>query len=80
MLAPSLQGVRVSRVAKPLAVFAMGVVTGSVLIGWSPHEAAMTATIQAQVQQVSDRCIGGDEVSSFVCRNTWMAQNRYTYR
>ena len=80
MLAPSLQGMRVSRLAKGLAVFATGVVTGSVLIGWSPNEAAMTGSIQAHVQQVPDRCIGGDQVSSFVCRNTWMAQNRYSYR
>ena len=80
MLAPSFQGVRVSGVAKALAVFAMGLVTGSVLIGWSPNEAGITRSIQAQVQQVSDRCVGGDEVSSFVCRNTWMAQNRYSYR
>jgi len=26
-----------------------------------------------QVSQVQDRCAGGTEVSSFVCRNTWLA-------
>jgi hypothetical protein len=26
-----------------------------------------------QVSQVEDRCAGGTEVSSFVCRNTWLA-------
>jgi hypothetical protein len=27
-----------------------------------------------------DRCEGGDEVSRFVCRNTWMGQHRFSNR
>jgi hypothetical protein len=26
-----------------------------------------------QLSQLQDRCAGGTEVSSFVCRNTWLA-------
>jgi hypothetical protein len=29
-----------------------------------------------QASQVADRCAGGTEVSSFVCRNTWLAHVR----
>jgi hypothetical protein len=30
-----------------------------------------------QLVQASDRCAGGDEVSAFVCRNTWFAHTKY---
>jgi hypothetical protein len=75
-----VRGVRVSAAAKALAVFAMGLVTGSMLVGWSPTPAITTGSIDSEFRQVSNRCDGGDEVSSFICRNTWMSQHRYSYR
>ncbi len=43
--------------------------------------AEASLTEQAAVEQArADRCGGGDEVSAFVCRNTWMAATRYSAR
>jgi hypothetical protein len=80
MLAPSVHEFRVGRKAKVLAIFAMGIVTGSMLVGWSPAPPLMTGSLQGRPEPASDRCRSGHEVSNFVCRNTWMSQHRYSHR
>ena len=54
------------------AIVALGVV-----MAW-PAERAQTAP--ADRQAVSESCTGGNEVSSFVCRNGWIAQLPHNYR
>lgn len=42
-----------------------------------------TGSLQEEASRLDvdqDRCTSGDEVSRFVCRNTWLGQHRYGYR
>lgn len=80
MLAPSVQELRVGRRAKAFAIFAVGAITGSMLVGWSPTPPLMPGSLQDHAEPASDRCRSGDEVSNFVCRNTWMSHHRYSHR
>lgn len=35
---------------------------------------------KAQRDSVVDSCSGGDEVTRFVCRNTWLSHHKLSYR
>jgi hypothetical protein len=71
-----------SRVSHSAIMFASGLVIGGGLLGGLPRlaKAGLNEPARAVVQVQTDRCAGGDEVSSFVCRNTWMASTRYSHR
>jgi hypothetical protein len=66
---------RTSRVAHSAIVFAVGLVVGGSLLG-GPRIAE--AGLREQTR--ASKCGGGNEVSAFVCRNTWMAGTRYGTR
>ena len=64
---------------QPAATLATAVVGLGLVIGW-PTRPAEAETIVPAVQTSAERCTEGDDVSNFVCRNTWMASLKRTYR
>jgi hypothetical protein len=46
---------RVNASTKALAMFALGLITGGMLVSWSPGPPATTASIHTQLEQVSER-------------------------
>ena len=71
-----------SRASHSAIMFTAGVVVGSGLLVGLPRiaDAGSKEPIRPIEQTRADRCSGGDEVSAFVCRNTWMASTRYSHR
>jgi hypothetical protein len=72
---------RISRIAPLQAalVFALGVLVGSgVLTGFAPQiQATPDPVITGGLKSA---CTSSDAVADFVCRNTWLANTRYSYR
>jgi hypothetical protein len=55
-----------------------GLVLGGLVGGFLRTEGVIGPGRQTtQLAQVSDRCAGGDEVSAFVCRNSWLAHTKH---
>jgi hypothetical protein len=63
----------------PAATVTSIVILGAVVVGGT-RERPTSSVQQPMVSIQGDRCTGGTEVSSFVCRNTWMASTRHTVR
>jgi hypothetical protein len=62
-------------------MFACGLVIGSSFLGGLPRFTKGAMNEAPAVEQVqTDRCVGSDQVSAFVCRNTWMPSSRYGNR
>jgi hypothetical protein len=62
-----------------VVMFALGLVMGaSLLSGMSKEAQAIPAS--AITGGVKATCTSTDAVADFVCRNTWMANSRYSYR
>ena len=61
------------------ATLVSGVVALGLIVGW-PTPSVPTAAPAARVQPSAALCASADDVSNFVCRNTWMAGLRRTYR
>ena len=59
--------------------FAAGLLLGAVVFGW-PVDQAYSWVDPPHASAVEDRCTGGNEVSRFVCRNTWIRQHDLSYR
>jgi hypothetical protein len=57
--------------------FCAGVLFGGLVFGWPINDAYSRSDPPAASDQ---GCIGGNEVSRFVCRNTWIGQHRLNYR
>ena len=58
---------------------ATGLVLGGLVAGFFGTQGVTASAQMAQVAQ-TDRCAGGDEVSAFICRNTWLASTkRFAY-
>jgi hypothetical protein len=61
------------------ATLASAVVAVGLVAGWSaPNSGALTPAPDRTV--ATERCTQGDDVSNFVCRNTWMAHHKRSYR
>ncbi len=61
------------------ATLATAVVALGLVAGWSaPNAGAVPVTTDRAV--ATERCTQGDDVSNFVCRNTWMANHKRGYR
>ncbi len=60
-------------------VFTLGVVVGSGMLGGFTHAPRVLAE-PVITSGIKSTCTSGDDVADFVCRNTWMANTRYTYR
>lgn len=62
-----------------VVVFALGIMVGGGLLGGMPQDAqavpraTLTGTARAG-------CASHDAVADFVCRNTWLAHTRHSYR
>jgi hypothetical protein len=60
-------------------MFALGVVVGGGLLGGVPRDAQAVARMQS-TSSVKATCASNDAVADFVCRNTWLANTRHSYR
>jgi hypothetical protein len=62
-----------------VVVFALGVMVGGGLLGGMPQDAQAVprATLPGAVRA---SCASQDAVADFVCRNTWLAHTRHSYR
>jgi hypothetical protein len=59
--------------------FTLGVVVGSGMLGGftkAPHVVPEPMTTSG----IMPTCTSGDEVADFVCRNTWLANRRHSFR
>ena len=60
-------------------MIAVGIVIGGgLLTEWSNHTPEIE--IKGVVNVAQSACSAGDEVSNFICRNSWMGQHRHSYR
>ena len=64
---------------QPAATLASAVVALGIVIGW-PTQPAEAVPASPDQKVATERCARGDDVSNFVCRNTWMAGLKRTYR
>jgi hypothetical protein len=64
---------------KAMAIFGLGVVVGGGFLGGftrtTPVPTDSTTTTSA-----NPPCASDDAVADFVCRNTWLANTRHSYR
>ena len=69
------------RVAPLQAVimFAMGLFVGGGVWG-SPSQSAQAISDPVVTKGTNRTCASGAAVADFVCRNTWMAHTRHSYR
>jgi hypothetical protein len=61
------------------AVFALGVLVGSGFLGGFTQLSAVIPE-PAITSGVKPACTSDDAVADFVCRNTWLANTRYSFR
>jgi hypothetical protein len=65
------------RLVWPFALFVTGFLAGvSVVAGFSGTAKGITPDMASMA--AADHCLGGNEVSGFVCRNTWIAMTKQT--
>ena len=62
-----------------VVVFALGVMVGGGLLGGMPQD-AQAVPRAALPGAVRATCASHDAVADFVCRNTWLAHTRHSYR
>ena len=63
---------------KAVMIFGLGVVVGSGFLGGFTGPIAMQA--ESITTSVNAPCTSNDAVADFVCRNTWLANTRHSYR
>jgi hypothetical protein len=80
MLAASMQALRVNAPVKALAMFAMGVVTGRALVGWSPAYQLRRGAYRLGCKRSPTGARGAMKSRNSCAENTWMSQRRYSYR
>jgi hypothetical protein len=61
-----------------VVMFVLGVVVGGGLLGAAPQQAQATPVVATN--GINSTCSSGDAVADFVCRNTWMATTKHSYR
>jgi hypothetical protein len=64
------------RLAQSVTAFVVAAIIGGAFVGGLPGTAGAVAEPAQTSSVTTDRCAGGTEVSSFVCRNTWMAHSK----
>jgi hypothetical protein len=57
-----------------------GVLLAAIFLGGFPGVASTHHDVEQTSSTSSDRCAGGTQVSSFICRNTWMASGKFSAR
>jgi hypothetical protein len=66
--------------AQSVTAFVAAMIIGGALLAGLPGRAGTASDIVQTSSIASDRCAGGTEISSFVCRNTWMAHSKLSTR
>jgi hypothetical protein len=69
-----------SHLAQSVSAFVAAAIIGGAFLGGLAGNAGTTAEPAQTSPLVTDRCAGGTEVSSFVCRNAWMAHSKLSAR
>ena len=64
---------------QPAATLASALVALGLVIGWPTQQAEAVPASPDELAGI-EACRHGNEVSNFVCRNTWMASLRRAYR
>jgi hypothetical protein len=64
-----------SRLLQSTVLFLAGFLVGALTMTWPARGLSSTLMVAAN-EQPADRCAGGDEVSRFKCRNSFMLNNR----
>jgi hypothetical protein len=62
---------------KSMLTIVTGLVLGGLAGGFLRSEGTIGQGRQPTQLAQTDRCAGGDDVSAFVCRNTWLANTRH---
>jgi hypothetical protein len=62
---------------RPTLTIVTGLVLGGLAGGFLRSEGVIGPGRQLTPLVQADRCVGGDEVSAFVCRNTWLANTKH---
>jgi len=62
-----------------VVTFVLGVVVGGGLLAGAPQEAQATPD-PVTTNGLKGTCRSGDAVADFVCRNTWLATTKHSYR
>ena len=60
-------------------VFSLGVIVGSGMLGGFTKPTLLLAD-PVITGSLEGSCASGDAVADFVCRNTWLANTRYSHR
>jgi len=68
---------RISQTATALIATA---IVGGAFVGGLPGVGSTVPVSTQSSRDSADRCEGGTDVSSFVCRNTWMAHSKLSAR
>jgi hypothetical protein len=63
---------------RAIIVLSLGVLVGGGVLGFAPNVRPTPDTVTTG--GVQPACTSGDAVADFVCRNTWLANTRYSYR
>jgi hypothetical protein len=63
---------------RPALTIVTGLVLGGLAGGFLRSEGVRGPERQSSQLAQADRCVGGDEVSAFVCRNTWLANTKHS--
>lgn len=63
---------------RPALTIVTGLVLGGLVGGFLRSEGVIGPGRQPTLLVQADRCAGGDEVSAFVCRNTWLANTKHS--
>jgi hypothetical protein len=66
--------------AQSVTAFVAAMIIGGALLAGLPGTAGTASEIVQTSSITTGRCAGGTEVSSFVCRNTWMAHSKHSAR
>ena len=68
------------RISQSATAFIAAAIVGGASVEGLPGTARTVADVSQTSSVATDRCAGSTEVSSFVCRNTWMAHSKLSAR
>jgi hypothetical protein len=62
-----------------VVMFVFGIAVGGGLLAGAPQQ-AQAIDDPVATKGVTPTCSSGDAVADFVCRNTWLAMTKHSYR
>jgi len=75
---PNLVSTR--RISQTATALIAAAIVGGAFVGGLPGVGSTVPVSTQSSRDSVDRCEGGTDVSSFVCRNTWMAHSKLSAR